>query len=421
MRHGGWPSTAALARWPLQVGWLDKKGRTRTMWKLRWFVLVGPFLLYFECPEDHVQGKVLKGAEGFLFLSDFELLNHDALAELGSGGSSTAPNASLRGSMLSPGLDSRKEKKAIVEHQNCIGLASTSPGSRWFANPLLLEVGVVLSLRPFSPPSLPGVRHVERLAASSSTTAHPYAMWAQVMPGSGGSIDSWVGAIRQAIALADELGSQERAISTLMEGSTIVCQPTVETHTLVADSCLVAAFGASAIQDQRRMLIAIESTLMFPPHTKKAELELAEWQRRLVRRGSLTAVDLGKESSGKAEEVVVFLFEGMLLVATPTDNGQMMYRQHQFLKEDTEVSDLSALAFMVASGSRSYRFTARDELSKGLWLQDLVRPTLMHCISGHLPRTHRLRPCHLTRCVCSMRCSRGRVKSRTCWIAIWGP
>ena len=131
------------------------------------------------------------------------------------------------------------------------------------------------------------------------------------------------------------------------------------------------AFSIASRHDQRRILCAVESSISFPPHTTKVELELAEWQRQLIRRGTLSGVDLGKGSDGVAEMVSVFLLEGMLLIAAPIADG-MMYRQHQLLKDDTEVSELSVLAFMVASGSRSYRFTAPDERSKELWLRDLV-------------------------------------------------
>ena len=40
-------------------------------------MLVGPFLCYYKGPEEHLQGKVLKEEEGFLFLDDFELSASD--------------------------------------------------------------------------------------------------------------------------------------------------------------------------------------------------------------------------------------------------------------------------------------------------------------------------------------------------------
>jgi len=39
-------SLSAHADWPFMTGWMLKKGRKRTNWKQRWFVLAGPFLLY---------------------------------------------------------------------------------------------------------------------------------------------------------------------------------------------------------------------------------------------------------------------------------------------------------------------------------------------------------------------------------------
>jgi hypothetical protein len=45
-----------------------KKGRKRRNWNQRWFVLVGPFLLYYEQPEDQVAHQLI--ADAVLFLKD---------------------------------------------------------------------------------------------------------------------------------------------------------------------------------------------------------------------------------------------------------------------------------------------------------------------------------------------------------------
>lgn len=330
----GWDAVPSVAGWPVMAGWLDKKGRTTKGWKPRWVVVVGPFLTYYESPGEHFAGRVLKGEDGFMYLGDFELLDHAELADLSSPG----------GTPTSSRLLSNVEKMAVTQHQNCVAIASRSSESKWFSNPLLLELGA----------------------------------------GSEHTIDEWAEALRQAILLAAQFPSQEAAVATLIEASTMRHLQTEKVHRIIADASLIPAFGVCGAQDQRRMLTHLEQMVTFPANTTKEQLELAQWQRQLVRFGWLSGVDLGGKSDGKEHHVMVFLLENMLLVVEPQGakdpaselHEKLEYRQHQLLKESTDVSDLSSLSFMVATGSRSYRFSAPDERSKQLWLRDLVSTVL---------------------------------------------
>ena len=63
-------SDRAYNTWPFMTGWMAKKGRKRQNWNQRWFVLVGPFLLYYEKPEDQVTHELI--ADSVLFLKDCE-------------------------------------------------------------------------------------------------------------------------------------------------------------------------------------------------------------------------------------------------------------------------------------------------------------------------------------------------------------
>ena len=59
------------------AGWMLKKGRKRTNWKQRWFVLAGPFFLYYDSPEAQVAHDVLD--DNFLFLKGFTLITNKQL------------------------------------------------------------------------------------------------------------------------------------------------------------------------------------------------------------------------------------------------------------------------------------------------------------------------------------------------------
>ena len=122
-----------------------------------------------QTPGEHFAGKVLKGEDGFIYLGDFELLDHTELADLSSPG----------GTPTSSRLLSNAEKIAVTQHQNCVAIASRSAESKWFSNPLLLELGA----------------------------------------GSEHTIDEWAGALRQAILLAAQFPSQDAAVAALIEAS----------------------------------------------------------------------------------------------------------------------------------------------------------------------------------------------------------
>ena len=70
-------SLSAYADWPFMTGWMLKKGRKRTNWKQRWFVLAGPFLLYYDSPEAQISHTVLD--DNFAFLKGFELITNKQL------------------------------------------------------------------------------------------------------------------------------------------------------------------------------------------------------------------------------------------------------------------------------------------------------------------------------------------------------
>ena len=59
------------------TGWILKKGRNRRNWKKRWFVLAGPFLLYYDSPQGQIAHDII--SDNFLFLKDF--IGFDILGE----------------------------------------------------------------------------------------------------------------------------------------------------------------------------------------------------------------------------------------------------------------------------------------------------------------------------------------------------
>eukprot|EP01050_Picozoa_sp_SAG11_P007323 SAG11_NODE_606_length_8231_cov_5.017462_2_plen_1689_part_00 len=348
----GWKRMAEVADWPLVVGWLKKKGRKdhaaqASSWKPRWYSLLGPFLLYYENPEDQVLNKLLNEKDqqkvGFMFLSDFEVSMTTVDQVLFSADVETQDGEASPRFEVPPRLAGRVY----------LSFKSLDKSSQWFDTPMLVDV----------------------------------------LENSTHRIDQWFSAIRAAVHLGKTFMGEDREAALASAVARLQCIQTTRVDTqevpaqlVVADASIGPAFAVASQEEQTMMLAKLSSIIKFPAN---CTLDLTAWRRQLIRIGCVEGLDMGSQSQQKLlETVFVLLFEDVLLVVSTNkafaqrksqkarlDSSlfdSMTYRHHQLLTEDTQLAELSSgVEFSVKTGARSYKFRCKDRSVKGMWLHDI--------------------------------------------------
>lgn len=184
-----------------------KKGRKRTNWKQRWFVLAGPFLLYYDSPEAQVAHEVLD--DNWLFLKGFRLITNKQLR---------AGECDIRS------YANQQVQRTVANHPDCFVLQDTT--RELFLDP---------------PPQ----------SARSHSTAE------------------WVRRLRRGIDTAMQVHSLDAAVQMLVgQGSGLA--PTGATEAMVvSDACLPRVFRETLPRDQQSMLAAMDEHWDGLPPTMK--------------------------------------------------------------------------------------------------------------------------------------------------------
>jgi class 3 adenylate cyclase len=181
-----------------------KKGRKRRNWNQRWFVLVGPFLLYYENPQDQIVHELI--ADAVLFLKDYVLITTDELQ---------SKCASIRS------YDQANVLRTMQNHPDCFVLQSKD-------RELFLE----------PPPQ----------SARSHSTAQ------------------WVRKLRLGMQMGQHVANKDAALEMLLvQGSGLVDRQSA-LPMVISDACLSRVFRETLPQEQKSMLGAMDQLFTgFPP------------------------------------------------------------------------------------------------------------------------------------------------------------
>lgn len=184
-----------------------KKGRKRTNWKQRWFVLAGPFFLYYDSPEAQVAHDVLD--DNFLFLKGFTLITNKQLR---------AGECEIRS------YAHDVVQRTVANHPDCFVLQDSS--RELFLDP---------------PPQ----------SARSHSTAE------------------WVRRLRRGIETAEQVQSQDAAEQMLLGQGSGLAPIGATTAMTVSDACLPRVFRETLPRDQQAMLAAMDAHWEALPPTMK--------------------------------------------------------------------------------------------------------------------------------------------------------
>jgi class 3 adenylate cyclase len=200
-------SMSAYNDWPFMTGWMLKKGRKRTNWKQRWFVLAGPFLMYYDSPESQIAHTVLD--DNFTFLKGFTLITNKDLK---------AGKCEIRS------YKHGQVQRTVANHEHCFVLQDTS--RELFLDP---------------PPQ----------SARSHSTAE------------------WLRRLRKGIEWAEHVQTIEAGLHMLLaQGSGLApFNPTLAMQ--ISDACLPRVFRETLPRDQQTMLGAMDSRWDDLPPTLK--------------------------------------------------------------------------------------------------------------------------------------------------------
>jgi len=282
------------------TGWLVKKGRNRRTWKKRWFVLAGPFLMYYESPEHQVAHELID--DSVLFLKGYKLIDSAKLA-----------------------ADAQKRK--FIE-ANGIDINS------------LPELG---NLRNYSS------RVTERIP-----TKHPAAfvlqsydreLYMEAPDNSDRSHTSyeWMRYLRRAIETANGYENLEAAKAAIFSiGSGTADREKTPLSQAISDAAFAHVFSVTLPREQHRMLSAMNEQLVglvdpslqsiVAPNRWLTRCGVLKMQRH-AETGSLEPEALVQACA--SQEVQMFLFNDMLLIVEPdrAHPSKLRYLLHRYLTE----------------------------------------------------------------------------------------